>query len=462
VNESTDPAIPVADLLARKVSFFASVRETSPSQAMTVGGVLDAMRDGRWREPMVAMRADFREGRQAYYKAKKEALPAVTFSGVFGRHSITGLRDHSGLLCVDFDDLGVRLSDARRAIEADSHALAVFVSPSGNGLKGLVPIAAADAEGHRRCFDAAAAHFRRLGFGADAHCRDVSRLCFVSYDPDLWIRQGECVPFLGSSPEPETCTCTSEPCTSEPCTLNPVLYTTEEDQRVLVVKARARAEAKQRLDEMKKHSPVLVGLYRSELEDRFEPGLHKRNAWLLEAVPFLFRACHRDAAEALALLHLRIHPKLYAGPEEEHRTSFLGLWEGLEHEYPARLSLSEKDIYEQLDERERSAFRICKDLAHAKKDRTFFLASDHLAARLALGPVKGWRLLQTFEKLGFLRLVSKGDTYAKGLGRRARASTYQWLLPDAPATPSGAPTAAGMSTEFPDNHRTPPTPINPP
>ena len=455
MNESTNPAIPVAELLARKVSFFASVRETSPSQAMTVGGVLEAIRDGRWRAPMEAMRADLGEGRKDAYKAKKEALPAVTFSGVFDRRANDGLRTHSGLMCLDFDDLGARLPNARRAIQADAHTLAAPVSPSGNGLKVLVPIAATDAAGHQRCFEAAFAHFRGLGFEADAHCRDVSRLCFLSYDPGLWIQQGECVPFLGSSPEPETCTCTSEN-----CTLNPVLYTTEEDQRVLVVKA--RAEAKQRLDEMKKHSPVLVGLYRSELEDRFEPGLHKRNAWLLEAVPFLFRACHRDAAEALALLHLRIHPKLYAGPEEEHRTSFLGLWEGLEHEYPARLSLSEKDIYEQLDERERSAFRICKDLAHAKKDRTFFLASDHLAARLALGTVNGWRLLRTFEKLGFIREVSKGDTYAKGLGRRARASTYQWLLSDAPATASGAPTAAGMSTDLPDNDRTPPTPINPP
>jgi len=442
VNESTDPAIPVAELLARKVSYFASVHETSPSQAMTVGGVLDAIRDGRWREPMEAMRADFREGRQADYKAKKEALPAVTFSGVFDRRANDGLRTHSGLLCLDFDDLGARLPNARRAIHADAHTLADLVSPSGNGLKVLVPIAATDTEGHRRCFDAAAAHFRGLGFEADPHCRDVARLCFVSSDPDLWIRQGECVPFLGSSLEPETCNYTSAL-----CPLSPVLYTTEDDPEVL--KVMARAEATQRLDEMKKHSPVLVGLYRSELEGRFKPGLHKRNAWLLEAVPFLFRACHRDAAEALALLHLRIHPKLYAGPEEEHRTSFLGLWEGLEHEYPARLSLFEKDIYEQLDERERSAFRICRDLAHAKKDRTFFLASDHLAARLALGPVNGWRLLRTFEKLGFLRLVSKGDTYAKGLGRRPQASTYQWLLPDAPATASGGPTAAGMSPVHP-------------
>lgn len=424
---------------------------------MTVGGVLDAIRDGRWRAPMEAMRADFRQGRKDAYKANKEALPAVTFSGVFDRRANDSLRTHSGLLCVDFDDLGVRLSDARRAIEADSHVLAVFLSPSGNGLKVFVPIAATDAEGHRRCFDAAAAHFRRLGFGADAHCRDVSRLCFVSYDSGLWLRQGECVLFPDSSPEPETCNCTSEL-----CTLSPVLYTTEVDPGIVELKA--RAEAKRRLGEMEADSPVLVSLYLSLLEDRFVLGAHKRNAWLTEAAPFLFRACHREVAESLALLHLRIHPEIYAGTEDEHRTSFRCLWDGCEREYPSKLGKREASIYAYLVDPERTAFRICHDLAQGKRNQLFFMPCDHLAARLSSRPseVNGWRLLRTFEKLGLLRQVTKGDTYAKGLGRRPRASTYQWRLSDAPATASGASTAAGMSTDLPDNDRTPPTPINPP
>ena len=60
--ESTDPAIPVAELLARNVSCFESVREKTPSEEMTVADVLKAIRNGRWREPMEALRADFREG----------------------------------------------------------------------------------------------------------------------------------------------------------------------------------------------------------------------------------------------------------------------------------------------------------------------------------------------------------------------------------------------------------------
>lgn len=456
MNESTDPAIPVTELLARRVSCFASVHETCPLHAMTVGGVLDAIRNGRWREPMEAMRADLREGRKDAYKAKKEALPAVTFAGEFDRRRNDGLRAHSGLLCVDFDDLGTRLPVARRTVEADSHVLAVFGSPSDNGLKVLVPIAATDAEGHRRCFDAAAAHFRGLGFEADPHCRDVARLCFVSCDSDLWIRQGECVPFLGSSPEPETCTCTSEL-----CTLSPVLYTTEEDPGIQELKA--HAGAKRRLNEMEADSPVLVGLYRQWfVEGRYVLGAHKRNAWLTEAVPFLFRACHREVAEALALLHLRIHPELYAGTEDEHRTSFRCLWNGCEREYPSELGKREAPRYVLLEEPERTAFRICRDLARIQGSEPFFMGCDHLEQRLSLRrwEINGWRLLRMFEKLGFLRQMSKGDPYAKG--KKANAGTYRWLLSDVPETASGTPTAAGMSTDLPDNDRTPPTPINPP
>jgi len=128
------------------------------------------------------------------------------------------------------------------------------------------------------------------------------------------------------------------------------------------------------------------------------------------------------------MLHLKAFSGLYSGNEAEHRASFDSLWAGLERAYPTELSDIELGIYEAIAEPERSAFRICRDLARRNAGLTFFMPCDHLANRLAApNEVNGWRLLQTFERLGILELVKKGSRRTKG--QPAPATTYRWALP---------------------------------
>jgi len=325
---------------------------------------------------------------------------------------------YSGILCLDLDNLGNRILDARRRLEGDNHVLAIFVSPSGTGLKVLVAVSATDPEEHLACFLAAESHFKALGFIPDPVCKDIARLCFASWDPDCWtIALGlRVIPFCLQS-SPPICTLHSRP----------IPYTTEgEDERVLV--ARARGEAECYLAQIEATAPVLVGLYRQILAPQAELGLHQRNEWLCKAVPFLFRAFSRAISIELAVLHLKAYGGLYSGSESEQRTSFGSLRSGLEKGYLAELSKVELGIYRTLNEPECSAFRICRDLAQLNPDLKFFLACDHLAIRLALpGGVNGWRLLETFKRLKIIEMVKRGSRRTKG--HSAPATTYRWALP---------------------------------
>jgi hypothetical protein len=416
-----------AELLAYRVSFFQGVKATCPSTEISVQEFLQDVAGGKWRAAVEQIRSASAAGEIARAdKLKCVTLPAVTFSGLFQRRANDGLSRHSGLLCLDFDELGAAVADSRRKLQSDPHVLAVFLSPSGTGLKVLVPITATDNATNHACFKLAEAHFRQLGLVADSTGKDVARLCFASWDTACWIADGarEVIPFARAQ-SPET-----EPCTlhSAPCPLHTTLYTTgeTEDERVLL--ARVRGEANRYLAQIEPTAPVLVSLYRQILIDRAGLGLHRRNDWLCEAVPFIFRAFSRGVGEELAMLHRRAHGGLYSGNETEHRASFASLWAGCEKNYPAGLSGVERGIYETLSEPESSAFRICRDLARLDNDLKFFLGCDHLASRLAPpGKVNGWRLLFTFRQLRIIELVELGRVWAKG--HPAPASSYRWALP---------------------------------
>ena len=83
----------------------------------------------------------------------------------------------------------------RAKLAADEHIQAAFVSPTGRGIKALVRIQA-DASCHLASFRGARKYFAQsFGLAVDEACKDVSRLCFASYDPDLFVREEPAKPI---------------------------------------------------------------------------------------------------------------------------------------------------------------------------------------------------------------------------------------------------------------------------
>ncbi len=119
----------------------------------------------------------------------KKNLTSFCFSGKFRQRSASGLIKHSGLICLDFDKFPDEATMAKyrlaftKSPEKSKYTFAVFTSPSGDGLKVLVKIPAAPAD-HKAYFKALQDFYDCEYF--DIACSDVSRVCYTSYDPDLY------------------------------------------------------------------------------------------------------------------------------------------------------------------------------------------------------------------------------------------------------------------------------------
>ena len=118
--------------------------------------------------------------------AEKKKLPGILWSGLFSRRASEGLTEHSGLLCADLDDLGENLQDVRAKLQKSPYLWALFVSPTGEGLKAIFRVPA-DGSKHLASFRAVERHVLDVtGIQIDQACKDVARMCFVSYDRDAY------------------------------------------------------------------------------------------------------------------------------------------------------------------------------------------------------------------------------------------------------------------------------------
>ena len=113
----------------------------------------------------------------------KVTLPAVMFSGTFSKRSSKNLTQHSGLICMDFDKLD-NPKQYINQLKHDPHIVMAFISPSNRGLKVVMAIPE-DLDIHRDMFDSCKRYMSTYGLEADESGKDVSRLCFLSYDPDI-------------------------------------------------------------------------------------------------------------------------------------------------------------------------------------------------------------------------------------------------------------------------------------
>jgi putative DNA primase/helicase len=134
---------------------------------------------------MLKTRGDRKAAKPAIDPLKKE-LPAFLCSGRFFQRANDGLIQHSGLLCADLDSLGDKVQDVRAKLLTSPYLSALFRSPTGDGLKAIVRVSA-DRSKHLGSFHAIEKHVRELtGIQIDEACKDVARLCFVSYDPEAY------------------------------------------------------------------------------------------------------------------------------------------------------------------------------------------------------------------------------------------------------------------------------------
>ncbi len=140
---------------------------------------------GEWAREATERLRTIGDKREAQ-RFKAQHFMYATFSGVFTKRCNKCLVEHSGLLCLDFDDVP-HVEELRRALAADSkyEAQLLFKSPSGKGLKWVVEIDLEQAP-HSEWF-AALRYYAQVNYDvlADASGKDVSRACYLGWDPKI-------------------------------------------------------------------------------------------------------------------------------------------------------------------------------------------------------------------------------------------------------------------------------------
>lgn len=116
----------------------------------------------------------------------KTSLAAICFSGKFSKRSDDSIIEHSGFICLDFDGYNSYddLIEDKSKMSNNDYVFSVFISPSGKGLKVIVKIPK-DIENHTRYFDALNNYFDSPYF--DKTSRNISRVCYESYDEDIYV-----------------------------------------------------------------------------------------------------------------------------------------------------------------------------------------------------------------------------------------------------------------------------------
>lgn len=158
------------------VTTFRGVRFTKPKEHTTLETVLDDIKSEKWKDRIEKCRKDLKH---------KDWLPVFTPTGSFSHRSIKGMDHYNGIICLDVDDVDDPVS-LKDVVKTFDWVHVAYITPSGRGLKVMVRTNCTP-ESYKETEEMIAAKFEEAtGFPRDNRCKDIARIQFVSYDPDLF------------------------------------------------------------------------------------------------------------------------------------------------------------------------------------------------------------------------------------------------------------------------------------
>lgn len=171
------------------VSLFKNFNEVVENQ--NVVEVLNDIKTGKYRNHIVYLRKSLENEKiEAYERAKKALLaftPSASFKGGRKQEFIT---NYTKIVVLDIDKLDPeQLTTAKAVARQNEYTFAVFISPSGNGLKILVKVNSEQTQ-HKEAFLKLQEYYEKLlNVEIDKSGKDITRLCFVSFDDDIHLNE---------------------------------------------------------------------------------------------------------------------------------------------------------------------------------------------------------------------------------------------------------------------------------
>jgi hypothetical protein len=163
--------------------FKAPIQNTNPLKNTSLKDVYSVIVSTKYQLTTEAIRQT--NDKATISSVKASELDYVTFSGTFSKRSVSGLKQHSNLFCIDLDNLKNVAEVKDRIVESLPPSL-MFVSPSGNGLKIVYKIDTNEAE-HLQYYKSFEYYFKEeLNVDIDDKCKDIPRACYLCYDKDAY------------------------------------------------------------------------------------------------------------------------------------------------------------------------------------------------------------------------------------------------------------------------------------
>ena len=175
------------------VSIFKNFNEVVQNQKIIE--VLEDIKTGKYKNVITYLRKSLAESKMEAYERAKKSLPAFTPSACFkGGRKLEFITAYTQMVVLDIDKLSKeQLTNAKALASQSPYTFASFTSPSGNGLKIFVRVNSSQ-ENHKDAFLALQKYYEELlALPIDKSGKDVTRLCFVSFDTDLFLNENASV-----------------------------------------------------------------------------------------------------------------------------------------------------------------------------------------------------------------------------------------------------------------------------
>lgn len=157
---------------------------------MTLEEFVKLLRGERWKVQVEEYQRLKASGRETEAKKLKRKLAALVIAGrCDGSHAETNLKQWSGDAMLDVDKCNGRVSELLQVLKDTPWVKAAWRSVSYDGLKLVVRVEAESVDEYRLAYALVAWHVAQLlAFPCDMSCKNPTRPCFASYDPEAFFR----------------------------------------------------------------------------------------------------------------------------------------------------------------------------------------------------------------------------------------------------------------------------------
>ena len=429
-----------------EISYFSSFHGRGLKQT-TLHEFLTGIVEGRRRQQIEDIRGvPLGDPLRDKLKAK---LDGCTLSGTFSKKSDAGLIDHSGCIQVDIDlkdNPDLSQEDLLNIARANEHVFCAFKSPSG-GVKAIAKVVAS-AETHKASWLMLEEQLGRHGVVLDSNTKDISRFCFYSYDPDLWIAsevdykaiiEPTFIDDLSKTyMKSEVVGSPKSLKAQKPKSLKKSLFSPPSHDTLAEREARQAGyeeEESRAFEDLKKDKSRFTQYHSfvAGYAKKAKNTTSNRNLLTVEIVSFLFENVGETSIEPLAMAFYDLNKSHFTGKtsREGHRAEISAQIRCVSERWNA--SLNDKDLETFLALNcpyQQNLFRICRRLSMVETEDfpigVFHLSERKAAERLGTAQRTGGAKLGDLRKLGIISIKKKGNN-DKTRSKRL-ATIYNWLL----------------------------------